>query len=139
MDFAVDRTWDLRMRLIGRAALVALIVFSVPIAVGLPVLLAITLPAGMLVIHRLQLDSTKVGIVSDTAIAHQRKTRAIVVVASIATFGIGLFVDSLPSSDVHDRYWVLFVAPLMIAFIVGVVALPMLVWSYLPRRQEPRA
>jgi hypothetical protein len=41
--------------------------------------------------------------------------------------------------DTRDEYWALFVAPSMIAFIVGVVALPMLVWSYLPRRREPHA
>ena len=76
---------------------------------------------------------------SDTAIAHQRKTRTVVVVASIVIFAIGLVVNALPSPDVHDSYWPLFVAPFMIAFIVGVVALPMLVWSYLPLRHEPDA
>ena len=139
MDFTVDRAWDLRMRSIGRAALVAVIVFAVPVVVGLPVLLAVTLPAGAVAIHQLQRDSKKVGSVTDTAIAHQRKVRTVVVVASIAVFAIGLFVDSLPSSDVHDSYWEFFVAPVMISLIVGVVALPMLVWSYLPRRHEPDA
>lgn len=73
---------------------------------------------------------------SDTAIAQKRRTRAIVVGASIAVFAIGLVIDALPSSDVHDKYWALFVAPSMIAFIVGVVASVPLLWSYLPQRQE---
>ena len=71
---------------------------------------------------------------SDTVIARQRKTRVAVAAAAVAGFAIGLVIDSLPSQDTHDKYWALFVAPFMIAFIAGAVALSMLVWSYLPRR-----
>jgi hypothetical protein len=137
MNFAVDRTWDARMRWIGRAAIVAVIASCLPIAVGLPLLLAITLPVGALAAYQIQRRTKKVGTVTGTSITHQRRTRATIVGASVAIFAIGLFVDALPSSDVHDRYWVAFVAPMMIAFVVGVVALPMLVWSYLPRRHGP--
>jgi peptidoglycan/LPS O-acetylase OafA/YrhL len=102
---------------------------------GLP-LLALAVLLG--VTQRSQLArSLRGGIVSDTAIAHKRKTCTIVVVASIAIFAIGLLINALPSQDVHDSYWTLFVAPSMIAFIVGVAALALLLWSYLPRRREP--
>ena len=136
-NIAVDDGWDARMRSISRAAIILLIAFYAPIALGMPVILAITLPGGAFAIHRLQGDTEKARTVTDTAVAHKRKTRTIVVVASIAVFAIGLFVDGLPSEATHDRYWMLFVAPSMIAFIVGVIALPMLVWSYLPRRPRP--
>ena len=89
-------------------------------------------------IQRSQLArSLKGGIVSDTGMAHRRKTYVIVIVASVVIFAIGLLIDALPSQDVHDSYWALFVAPSMIAFIVGAVAMALLVWSYLPRRREP--
>ena len=135
--FGVDQTWDARMRSIARGSIIAAIAAYIPIVVGVPLLLAITLPCGAFAIHRLQRNSKKEETVTDSAVAHQRKTRAIVVVASIAVFVIGLVIDALPSEATHDEYWMLFVAPSMIAFMVGVIALPMLVWSYLPRHQGP--
>lgn len=134
MNLAVDHTWDARMRVLGRVAVLAAIVIYLPIMVGLPLLLVITLPAGAFAMRRLQRDTKKVGVVTDTSIARKRKTRAIIVVAAVAVFAIGLVIDALPSQATHDEYWALFVAPSMIAFMVGVVALPMLVWSWLPRR-----
>ena len=74
------------------------------------------------------------------AISSQRqwcRNPAIVVVASIAIFAIGLLINALPSQGVYDSYRALFVAPSMIAFIVGVVAMALLLWSYLPRRRGP--
>jgi undecaprenyl pyrophosphate phosphatase UppP len=75
--------------------------------------------------------------VTATAITHKRRTRAIIVVVSIAAFAIGLLIDKLPSSQTHDDYWLVFVAPSMIAFIVGAIALTMLVWSYVTDRAAP--
>ena len=66
------------------------------------------------------------------AIRHRRRTLTIFVGTSIAVFAMGLFIDVL--TDTHDQYWVLFVAPSMIAFIVGVVALLLSLWSYVARR-----
>jgi hypothetical protein len=99
--------------------------------VGLP-LLALAVVLGVTQRSRLARSLRREG-------AHTRRTLAIVVAASIAIFAIGLFINALPSQDVHDRYWALFVAPVMIAFFVGVVALPMLVWSYLTGRERSSA
>jgi peptidoglycan/LPS O-acetylase OafA/YrhL len=77
--------------------------------------------------------------VSEAAIARTRKRLVIVGAASIAVFAIGLLLNALPSEDVHDRYWMLFVAPSMIAFMVGAVAVGSLAWSYRPRRRGPEA
>jgi undecaprenyl pyrophosphate phosphatase UppP len=127
-------------RLIGHAAIISLIAFYSPIAIGLPLLLAVTLPAGaimaVLEMRRLQRDRKEVGIVTDTDIARKRRRRAVVLAVSVAVFVIGLFVNALPSQDLHDDHWLLFVAPSMIAFMVGVIALLMLAWSYVPRRQN---
>ena len=73
--------------------------------------------------------------VNDATFARQKRIRFIVVVIAIVVWVLGLVINSLPSEDMHDRYWYLFVAPSMIGFMVGVVALPMLVWSLLPRRE----
>jgi hypothetical protein len=139
LEFAVNPTWEIRGRSMGRAALVALIALCIPIVVGLPLLLAITLPVGALAICQLHRNSKKVGIVTDTVNTRQRRTRAAVVVLSIGLFILGLVINSLPSQDTHDKYWALFVAPSMIAFLVGAVALPMCVWSWLPRRHDSDA
>ena len=139
MDFAVNPAWEIRGRSFGRAALVALIALCVPIVVGLPLLLAITLPVGALAINRLHLNSKKAGTVTDAANTRQRRTRAAVVVISIGAFILGLVIDSLPSQDTHDKYWALFVAPSMVAFLIGAVALPMWVWSWLPRHHDSDA
>src|SRR3954453_727406 len=69
-----------------------------------------------------------------SALARRRPSRLIIVAISIALFALGILIDSLPSDQTHDRYWFLFVAPMMIGLIVGVVALPMLAWCLLPRR-----
>lgn len=133
MSFAVDATWDARMRTLARAVAVAAVVLYVPIAIGLPPLLLVTVPAGALLIRRIR-QRKKVGIVTDTVIAHQRRTRAVVVAVAVAVFAVGLLIESLPSQEFHDRFWWLLVAPMMFSIMVGVVAVPMLVWSYLPRR-----
>jgi len=70
-----------------------------------------------------------------TVTPRRRKTLVIVVAASVALFVVGLVIDALPSPDTHDQYWALFVAPSMIAFIVGVVAVLLLLWSYAPQRR----
>lgn len=140
MNLKVDAEWDLRMRLIAHAAIIALIALYSPIVIGLPRLLAVTLPAGSILaaleIRRLQRERKEVGIVIDTDIAGQRRRRAIALAASVAIFAIGLFVNALPSENLHDEYWFLFVAPSMVAFLVGVIALLMLGWSYIPRRES---
>lgn len=73
---------------------------------------------------------------TDTTIARQRRIRVIVVVAALSVWALGLVINSLPSEDLHDRYWYLFIAPSMIGFMVAVVALSMLVLSLLPRRGD---
>jgi cytochrome P450 len=83
-------------------------------------------------------------IVSDGADHRRRRSsiqagfsrkQTILVGASIVIFAIGLFIDALPNSDTHDRYWVLLVAPSMIAFVVGAVALLLLLLrSFVPQR-----
>jgi hypothetical protein len=125
------------MRAIGRGSIIALIAAYLPIVIGVPLLLAVTLPCAAYAMHRLLRNRRKEGTVTDGAIAHQRKRRAIVVVAALVVFAIGPVIDALPSEATHDEYWMLFVAPSMIALMVGAIALPMLVWSYLPRRAEP--
>jgi len=143
MNITVDRRWDRRMGSIGRVAVVALIALNVPIAIGMPLLLAATLPMGAVVValelRRFQRKGKEVGIMTTTDIARKRRRRAVVLAASVAVFAVGFFVDALPSSDVHDTYWYLFVAPMMIAFVVGVMALLMLAWSYVPRHEDGRA
>lgn len=135
-NFAIDRAWDRRMRSIGRGAALGVIALFVPIAVGLPVLLALTLPAAALA-ARPQDRRHKTGeVMSDTTMARRRRIRFLVVAISIVVFALGLLIDSLPSDQTHDRYWFLFVAPMMVGFMVGVVALAMLAWSLLPRRDN---
>ena len=73
---------------------------------------------------------------SDTTLTRRRRTRSIVAAIAIALFAVGLLIDSLPSQSTHDRYWFLFVAPSMIGFLAGVIALPMLVWSLIQRRGD---
>lgn len=70
---------------------------------------------------------------TDKPVATKQKVLAVVVVASIAVFVIGLVIDRMPSEDTHDRYWMLFVAPSSIAFVVGTVALAMLARTLLAR------
>lgn len=48
-NLAIDRTWDRRMRVVGRGVVLGAVAFLVPIAVGLPVLLLVTVPAAVLV------------------------------------------------------------------------------------------
>lgn len=134
-NFAVDRAWDRRMRVAGRAAVVLGIACYVPIAVGVPPLLAITVPVGALALSRLPDRDTKEQGMKNISITHQRRTRATVLGVCLAVFMFGLWIDSLPSQATHDDYWMLFVAPMMIAVLAGAVVLPMLVWSYLPRRE----
>jgi len=125
------------MRLAGRGVVLVAFACLVPIAVGLPVLLVVTLPAAALVARqRARADKTR-AVVNDTTMTGQKRIRFIVVAIAIVVFVLGLVIDGLPSDDVHDRYWYLFVAPSMIGFIVGVVALPMLLWSLFPRREPP--
>jgi hypothetical protein len=134
-NLAIDRAWDRRMRLVGRGVVLAAVACFVPIAVGLPVLLVVTVPAAALVARqRSRGDKSGEG-VNHTTLTRQKRIRFTVVVIAIIVFVLGLVIDSLPSEDLHDRYWYLFVAPSMIGFMAGVVALPMLVWSLLPRRE----
>ncbi len=120
---------------VGRGVVLGAVAFLVPIAVGLPVLLLVTVPAAVLV-SRQRPRADKTGdAVDHTTLTRQKRIRLIVVAIAIVVFVLGLVIDSLPSEDMHDRYWYLFVAPSMIGFMVGVVALPMLVWSLLPRQE----
>jgi len=134
-NLAIDRTWDRRMRLVGRGVVLAAAAFLVPIAVGLPALLVVTVPSAALVARQRPRGDKRGEAVNDTTLARQKRIRFIVVVIAIVVIALGLVIDSLPSEDMHDRFWYLFVAPSMIGFMVGVVALPMLVWSLLPRRE----
>jgi hypothetical protein len=134
-NLAIDGTWDRRMRLVGRGVLLAAVACLVPIAVGLPALLVVTLPSAALLGRQRPRGDKRGIVVNETTLARQRRIRFIVVVIAIAIWALGLLIDWLPSDEMHDRYWYLFVAPLMIGFMVGVVALPMLVWSLLPRKE----
>jgi len=69
-------------------------------------------------------------------VARTRKALCIVVAAAATLFALGFAINGLPSDEVHDRYWIAFVAPTMIGFIVGVVALPFLLWTYRPPRRQ---
>ncbi len=73
---------------------------------------------------------------STTDVARTRKALWIVVAAAATLFAIGVAINGLPSDEVHDRYWIAFVAPSMIGFIVGVAALPLLLWTYRPSRRK---
>jgi hypothetical protein len=140
MNLKVDREWDYRMRLISHSAIVVLVAFFSAVALDGPRLLVISLPLGAIVvaveIRRLQRDKRDMGIATDFDVSAKRRRRAVVVAASIAVGAIGLLVESLPSQEFHDRFWYLLVAPVMLGLIVGAVALLMLGWSYLPRRDE---
>ncbi len=107
----------------------------VPFTVGVPALLLVTVPLGALVARERPRGDKRGEVVNDTTLARERRIRFIVVVIAVVVWTLGLVVDSLPSEDMHDRYWYLFVAPSVIGFMVGVVALPMLIWSLLPRRE----
>jgi hypothetical protein len=138
MNFAMDRQRDQRLILAGNAALTALVCLYAPIVIGLPPLLAVTIPAGVIVValerRRLQRTTKEVGMMSAADTARTRSRAAIVLAASVVVFVTALYVNTLPGSNTHDAYWVAFVAPMMIAPAVGLVALLMLAWSYLPRR-----
>ena len=134
-NLALDRTWDRRMRMVGRGVVLVAAACLVPIAVGLPVLLVVTVPSAALFARQRSRGDKRGEAVTDTTLARQKRIRFIVVVIAIIVFALGLVIDSLPSEDMHDRFWYLFVAPMMIGLMVGVVALPMLVWSLLPRRE----
>ena len=134
-NFAIDRTWDRRVRTVGRGVVLVAVACLVPIALGLPVLLLVTVPAAAL-IARQRPRSDKTGeAVNHTTLTRQNRIQFIVVAIAIVVFVLGLVINSLPSEDTHNRYWYLFVAPSMLGFMVGVVALPMLVWGLLPRRE----
>lgn len=134
-NLAIDRTWDRRMRLVGRGAVLAAVACAVPIAVGLPVLLLVTVPAAALVARQRSRGDKTGAVVNHSTLTRQKRVRFMVVVVAIVVYVLGLVINSLPSENMHDRYWYLFVAPSMIGFIAGVVAVPMLVWSLLPRRE----
>ena len=134
-NLAIDRNTDRRMRLVGRGVVLAAVACFVPIAVGLPALLVVTLPSAALLARRRPRGDKRGIVVNDTTLARQKRIRFIVVLIAIVVWALGLVVNSLPSEDMHDRFWYLFVAPMMIGLMVGVVALPMLVWSLLPRRE----
>jgi len=123
------------MRLAGRGVVLAAVACFGPIAVGLPALLLVTVPLAALVARERPRGNKRGPVMNDTNSARQRRVRLIVVGIAIVVWTLGLIINSLPSEDMHDRYWYLFVAPSMIGFMVGVVALPMLVWSLLPRRE----
>lgn len=136
-NLAIDPTWDRRMRLVGRGVIRGLVLAPlalVPMAFGVPALLLVTVPLAALVARERPRDK-RGEIVNDTTLARERRIRFTVVVIAFVVWALGLVINSLPSQDIHDRYWYLFVAPSMIGFMVGVVALPMLVWSLLPRRE----
>lgn len=139
-NLSIDRTWDRRVRLGGRAVALAVFACLVPIALGLPVLLAVTVPAAALALRQLSRnDKIGAAAVNHATLTRQKRNRFIVVVVAIGVFVLGLAIDSLPSEDMHERYWFLFVAPSMIGLMVAAIALPMLVWSLLPRREGPTA
>ena len=134
-NLAIDPTWDRRLRLVGRGVVLAAVACFVPIAVGVPALLLVTVPFAALVARERPSGDKRGAVVNDKTLARQKRIRFIVVVIAVVVWALGLVINSLPSEHMHDRYWYLFVAPSMIGFMVGVVALPMLVWSLLPRRE----
>lgn len=140
MELKVDRQMDWKMRFIGHAALLAVAASFSGMALGGPQLLLITMPLGGVAIAfelaRLRRDKLAAGMSSSRDIPSKRRRRAAVVGSCVALFAIGWVVEGIPSQAVHDRYWFLLVAPMMIAVVIGPVALLMLGWSYLPRRDE---
>lgn len=140
MNLKVDREWDWKMRLISHTAIIVLIAFFSAVVFGGPQLLVITLPLGAIAvaieIRRLQRDKREVGITSESDVSTKRRRRAMLLAGCVAVFVVGLIIESLPSQDLHDEYWYLFVAPVMLALMVGGVAVLMLAWTFLPRRDE---
>lgn len=136
-NFAVDRTWDRRMGAIARGAVIVAVAFLVPMAVGMPALLAVTLPASALIIRQRARSDKRGEAVIKTTMARQRRIRFIVFAVAALVWAVGLVINSLPSEETHDRYWILFITPMMVGFMVGVVVLPMLIWSMLPRQDVP--
>src|SRR5258705_402262 len=88
-DLAIDRTWDRRMRLVGRGAVLTAVAILVPIAIGLPALLVVTLPASAFVIRRRARGDSRGEVVTDTTMARQKRIRFIVVVIAIAVLALG--------------------------------------------------
>lgn len=134
-NFAIDHTWDRRMRVAVRGAVLAAVAWLVPIGFGLPVLLLVTVPAAAFVIWQSARGDKTGADMKHTTVTQQRRIRFIGVVIAIVVFGLGLVINSLPSSELHDRYWYLFTAPASIGFMAGIVAVAMLLWSLLPRRE----
>jgi peptidoglycan/LPS O-acetylase OafA/YrhL len=139
-NLKVDREWDWRMRLFGHTAIIVLIALFSAMALDGPRFLLITLPLGALAvaieIRRLQKDKKAVGLTTAPDISAKRRQRGIVLASCVVVFAIGLFINALPSQEFHDKYWFLLVAPVMISAMVAPVALLMLGWTYLPRRDE---
>jgi len=140
MNLEVDGQWDGTMGQFGRAAIMGVVALALPILIGLPLLFAVTVPVAAIVatldLRRRRRTSRDVGIVTRTEIGRKRLRRAVALGISVAAFSIGLLIDASPSQAVHDAYWPLFVAPSLIALPVGVIALLMLAWTFLPRRAE---
>lgn len=136
MNIAVDHIWDRRMRTIGRATVAGLAAWFIPVAIGLPVLMAVTVPVGAGVVMALHRRERLTEPTLPATVSSRRRTRLIVVGASVGVFALGAFIDSIPSGAFHDRYWMFFVAPMMLAVVVGAIALPMLAWSCVPRRDR---
>lgn len=133
-NLAIDRTWDRRIGLAGRGVVLGAISALVPIALGLPVLVVVTIPAAALIIRQQARNHSGRDVMTDSPLVRQRRTRFAVAVIAVVVWALGFVINSLPGEDMHDRYWYLFVAPLMVGAMVGMVAVPMLIWSLLPRR-----
>lgn len=140
-NFAIDRRWDLRMRLLCVGAAAVFVATVIPVAVGLPVLFALTMP---IAIVALALEVRKLRAASEKTVTieidstKKRRRLALVVAASASIAIVGGIIDRAVNQKLHDSWWFLFVAPMMIGMIVAVVALLMLGWAFLPRR-EPTA
>ena len=140
MNLKVDSEWDYKIRLFSHAAIIVLIALFSAITLDGPRFLLITLPLGAIAvaieIRRLQKDKRDVGLTTTSDISAKRRRRAIVLGGCVVVGALGSLIESLPSQEFHDRFWYLLVAPAMLSLIVGAVALLMLGWSYLPRRDE---
>ena len=121
-SFAIDPTWDRRMPLVGRGLVRGVVLAAlalVPMAFGVPAPLWVTMPLAALVARERPRGNKRGHVMDDTSFARQGRIRSIVVGIAIVVGALGLLINSLPSQDLHDRYWYLFVAPSMIGVMVG--------------------
>ena len=137
-SIAMSPASEAKVLLMGRATVVTLAALYLPMATGTLLLLWATVPVAVLLVRldvrrgrRQRKDREPM---TSSHVQKVRRISGVVLAASALSFVVGTVVDRWPSSAVHDRYWMLFVLPMMLGFMVGAGALVTLAWTYVPRR-----